>query len=45
MANDKYETLYLPKDWKLVKLADITTKIGSGSTPRGGESAYIASRQ
>ncbi len=25
---------------KLVKLQDITTKIGSGATPRGGESAY-----
>lgn len=27
-------------DWNKVKLKDITTKIGSGSTPRGGSSAY-----
>lgn len=26
--------------WKIVKLGDVTTKIGSGSTPRGGKSAY-----
>ena len=26
--------------WKIVKLGDATTKIGSGSTPRGGKSAY-----
>ncbi len=27
-------------DGEMVKLQDITTKIGSGATPRGGESAY-----
>jgi type I restriction enzyme, S subunit len=26
--------------WRIVRLGDITTKIGSGATPRGGESAY-----
>jgi type I restriction enzyme S subunit len=26
--------------WKIRKLADVTTKIGSGATPRGGKEAY-----
>jgi type I restriction enzyme S subunit len=26
--------------WRVVRLGDIATKIGSGATPRGGESAY-----
>jgi type I restriction enzyme S subunit len=34
----------LPIGWKLEQLKDITIKIGSGSTPRGGESVYINSR-
>lgn len=34
----------LPAGWNLEKLSEITTKIGSGSTPRGGESAYIDER-
>ncbi len=31
-----------PKGWPLVQLGDQTTKIGSGSTPTGGETAYRA---
>ena len=27
--------------WTTAKLGDITTKIGSGSTPRGGKSSYV----
>ena len=34
----------IPEDWQLVRLGDVTTKIGSGATPRGGESAYLAER-
>lgn len=34
----------IPSGWKLEKLVNITTKIGSGSTPRGGESAYLDER-
>jgi type I restriction enzyme S subunit len=34
----------LPDGWKTASLKDITLKIGSGSTPRGGESAYISDR-
>jgi len=32
-----------PKGWQTEKLADVTTKIGSGATPKGGESSYVAS--
>ncbi len=28
--------------WSKIKLSDITSKIGSGATPRGGKSAYKA---
>jgi len=30
----------LPKGWEFARLGDLTTRIGSGSTPRGGQSAY-----
>ena len=30
----------MPQNWKKYKLSEITTKIGSGSTPRGGKEAY-----
>jgi type I restriction enzyme S subunit len=30
-------------EWKEYKLRDLTSKIGSGATPRGGSNAYIAS--
>ncbi|MDR2572546.1 MAG: N-6 DNA methylase [Oscillospiraceae bacterium] len=32
-----------PMDWQTSKLIEVTTKIGSGATPRGGESSYAAS--
>ncbi len=35
---------HLPEGWKLEKLIDLSIKIGSGSTPRGGESAYLPTR-
>ena len=34
-----------PKGWGVVRLQDITRKIGSGATPRGGDSVYLRSRQ
>jgi len=34
----------LPSGWELVKLKDITTKIGSGATPTGGQSVYLPYR-
>ncbi|MFC4094875.1 restriction endonuclease subunit S [Euzebyella saccharophila] len=37
-----YETPFgIPNNWKWARLGDITTRIGSGSTPRGGKSAYL----
>lgn len=33
----------LPSSWTWVPLGDITTKIGSGSTPRGGRAVYTES--
>lgn len=30
-------------DWPRVRLAELSTKVGSGSTPRGGEDAYKSS--
>ncbi len=30
--------------WPVVSLADITTKIGSGATPKGGADAYLTTR-
>ncbi len=30
----------LPEGWTTARLADFTTKVGSGATPRGGESSY-----
>ncbi|MCE7979104.1 MAG: restriction endonuclease subunit S [Nitrospira sp. NTP1] len=32
----------VPEGWRKVSLGAITTKIGSGFTPRGGESSYLA---
>src|SRR5690554_2368996 len=31
----------IPKDWEVDKIKRFTTKIGSGSTPRGGADVYI----
>ncbi|ANS43098.1 restriction endonuclease subunit S [Serratia inhibens] len=32
----------LPKGWDVIRLGEIATKIGSGSTPRGGQSTYVS---
>ena len=34
----------LPAGWRLVALKDLATKIGSGATPKGGESVYLKKR-
>jgi type I restriction enzyme S subunit len=31
----------IPKGWRCVRLTDVTSKIGSGATPRGGDKAYV----
>ncbi|MBC5833683.1 restriction endonuclease subunit S [Flavobacterium sp. F372] len=33
----------MPNNWKTYKLSELTTKIGSGATPRGGQEAYKSS--
>jgi type I restriction enzyme S subunit len=33
-----------PRDWSVVNLGEITTKIGSGATPTGGEDSYLLER-
>ena len=40
MATPKLRFKEFHGDWKNKNLGDITTKIGSGSTPRGGSKAY-----
>ena len=31
----------IPKGWEVTKLKDLTSKIGSGATPRGGSEVYV----
>lgn len=31
----------VPRGWRVERLQDLTTKIGSGATPRGGDKAYV----
>lgn len=33
----------MPQNWKIYKLKELTNKIGSGATPRGGKEAYLDS--
>lgn len=33
----------IPHGWAFVRLGDLTSRLGSGSTPRGGKSAYVDS--
>ena len=33
-----------PREWSVVRLADIALKIGSGATPLGGEDSYLPTR-
>ncbi len=33
----------IPEDWKIRKLKNLCTKIGSGATPRGGANIYVLS--
>ena len=32
---------HIPEGWEVVKLKDLTSKIGSGATPRGGSEVYV----
>ena len=39
--SDDEHPFSLPKGWAFVRLGQITNKIGSGSTPRGGKEVYV----
>jgi len=39
----KIKKYVIPNDWDLIKLGDLTTKVGSGKTPKGGEAVYQSS--
>lgn len=36
---------FIPKGWNLVRLGQVTTKIGTGATPKGGTSVYLPTRR
>ena len=36
----KTELGMIPEDWEIVKLNSVTEKVGSGTTPTGGETVY-----
>src|SRR5450830_1581729 len=38
---EESELGYVPRGWKKAVLAELTTKIGSGATPRGGKDVYL----
>ena len=42
LVSARDELLQTGSDWTSTRLSGVTTKIGSGATPRGGESAYRA---
>ncbi|MFC7420495.1 restriction endonuclease subunit S [Iodobacter arcticus] len=39
--NEMEESEGIPKGWKQATLIELTTKIGSGATPRGGKDVYL----
>jgi type I restriction enzyme S subunit len=43
-SNVLVSPILCPDDWTLVRLKDISTKIGSGATPTGGQAAYQEKR-
>ncbi|NQY86177.1 MAG: restriction endonuclease subunit S [Colwellia sp.] len=40
---DKDKPFELPSGWEFERLGNLTSRLGSGSTPRGGKSAYVES--
>lgn len=44
ISNDLVSPIPCPAGWELVRLKGISKKIGSGSTPTGGQAAYQAKR-
>lgn len=40
----RHPFLATPKDWSCNQLNDLTTKVGSGATPKGGQKVYLTER-
>jgi type I restriction enzyme S subunit len=40
---DEEKPFELPSGWEYARLGNLTSRLGSGSTPRGGQSAYVES--
>lgn len=43
LVSDDEKPFKLPEGWECIRLGNIVAKLGSGSTPRGGKSAYVSS--
>lgn len=43
MSNLAFLATALPDSWDEVTIADVSSKVGSGSTPRGGSAVYVES--
>jgi type I restriction enzyme, S subunit len=41
VITDEEKPFELPKGWAFERLGNLTSRLGSGSTPRGGQSAYV----
>ena len=35
----------VPSGWQVAQLREVTTKVGSGATPKGGASVYLTQRE
>lgn len=40
---DEEKPFELPTGWEIARFGDLTSRLGSGSTPRGGKAAYVSS--
>ncbi len=43
LCSGSQSKLTVPTGWAIFKIKDLVSKLGSGSTPRGGKSAYVES--
>lgn len=41
VITDEEEPFNLPRGWAFQRLGNLTSRLGSGSTPRGGKNAYV----
>ena len=43
IITDEEKPFNLPDGWEVTRFGDLTSRLGSGSTPRGGKTAYVSS--